>query len=613
MRDSLEYDSEDTDPRLSLAFSLSSLTSSDYDDIDRRDHPDNFKPFAGTPDPSANRRKKRQRHSDATFDRLAPFQYRTVADGDLFRLAVIFPGTGEAPVECKLIWESSKAPKRDFVCLSYCWQTIEREADIIADGFRLPVTKNLLSALQSLRKRTTNLLIWIDQICINQDDDLERGHQVSIMKNIFNQAKEVIVWLGDEDEKTQMLFEYAKKMRRGDESPKTTVIPKGSSHVSPKRILKRIMNPRQLQDAIRTLLQRPWFQRVWVIPEVALARFAVVACGRQRLSWDNLVRLIREVKPLPIAGFDKQAALLGNPRQRIAIITQMTASQRDRLAHTDITQLLILAKSSRATDVRDMIYAFYGLTLLTTFPSYTRSVEMLYAEVIHMYVNSIKWETYYSSWHNLTEAQRTHQLMSILYSAGTLHQHHTLPSWIPDLTFSWHLAPIWCKTTSNILTGSGKDEWSTGVRCDFRAGGDKRKAFEILDRANGMHHLRLSAIIFDSITIVSETTPASTPSPQEPNAVSPTVDDSPTLRYGRTFFRTAKGSMGIATPGVEAGDTVAVILGGDVPVILRPREGLEDNSTAYKLLCECFLQSEAIMQGGLVGTDTTLAEDIVLI
>ena len=598
LRDDLEFE-EDPDPRFALGFRTLSLGSEEFDQYQPHD---DHRPYSASSDSSASRRRRRQRCSDTAFDQLEPYQYQTVADGDLFRLAVIFPGSGTQPVHCRLIWESSKNPKRDYRCLSYCWQTIEREADIICDGFRFPVTNNLLSALRSLRDPRANLLIWIDQICINQEDHLERGHQVSIMKKIFNQAKEVIVWLGEEDVQSRKLCEYAKRMERGRQSPK-----------NPQRILKKLLNPRQLQDAIQNLLERPWFQRVWVIPEVALARFTVVACGRDRISWDNLVRLIRDVEIPNVAIFDKHMALLGNPRQRIAIITQMIASQRQGLFHTDITQLLILAKSSKATDVRDMIYAFYGLTLLTTFPDYTRSAEMLYADIVEFYITSIKWDTYYSSFHNLTEEQRTHQLMSILYSAGSLHQHFTLPSWIPDFTFSWHLAPVWSKTTSNIVTRSGKDEWSVGVRCDYRAGGEVRGEYEIINGPYEMHKLRISAIILDTIATVSENTPATTPGPNEENQLAPETTESATLKYGRAYFKSTMGHVGIATPGVETGDVLAIILGGDVPVVLRPCGDHDEKSRAYKLLCECFVQSDAVMYGELARMEWTNAEDVVLI
>jgi len=349
-----------------------------------------------------------------------------------------------------------------------------------------------------------------------------------------------------------------------------------------------------------------------VIPEVALAKSTFVACGESRISWDNLVRLIRKTKTTNDAVFDKQSDLLGNPRQRIAIITEMIGMHRRGLAHTDITQLLIIAKSSQATDLRDMIYAFYSITLLTTFPDYTRSIELLYAEIIHMYVNSIKWEMSYSKWHDLSEAQRTFQLMSILYSAGALHQHRTLPSWIPDLTFSWHLSPIWCKTTSTTLTASNRDDWSTSIRSEFRAGGWCRETFEIIDRPHGMHQLQLSVIMLDTIITVSETSAASTPDVSE-HSFMPHESDSSTLRYGRSFFRTTKGDTGIATPGVQAGDKIAIVLGGDVPVVLRPCRADGHTLQTFRLLCECLVQNDALMNGVMAESCLTLSEDVVLI
>jgi hypothetical protein len=568
------------------------VDSSGYEEYEPQD---DHRPYSAGGEPSSTRRKRRQRQASHKLERLESYEYHTTADGDLFRLFELLPGTGTQPVEGKLDFEYCTKPERVYTCLSYCWETVEREAEIICNGFLLPVTKNLLAALKCLRDPKRSYYIWIDQICINQDDSSERGHQVSIMEHIFSQAKDVIVWLGEEDDKSKKLCQYARKMKRREDD-------------SPKQTLKRILNPRQLQDAIQKLLQRPWFQRVWVVPEVALARFTTVQIGQDQISWDNMVRLIKDT-PLPQAGgFDKQIALLGNPRQRIAIITQMSASNKIAY-HTDIAQLLILGKGSNATDLRDFVYAFYGLTYLRTKPDYRLPVEIVFADVIQHYINSIRLDPSYSKQHDLAEEQRTQQLMSILYSAGALHQHFPLPSWIPDWTFSWHLAPVWCKTTSNIITGSFKDEWSSGIRSDFRAGGDRCGEFEVLAGPQGMHRLLVSAILFDTITIVSETTPASTPGLDE----EPHIDPDPSLKYGRTFFRTGQGYVGISTPGVQAGDNVAIILGGDVPVIVRSCGSYDEKTKAYKLLCECFVLSGAVMQGEITRSKWTLAEDIVFL
>jgi hypothetical protein len=328
------------------------------------------------------------------------------------------------------------------------------------------------------------------------------------------------------------------------------------------------------------------------------------------------VRLIRDVD-FPVSGFDKQFNLLGNPRQRIAIITQMIASQREALAHTDITQLLILGKGSKATDVRDMVYAFYALTHVTTFPDYSRQPEWLFTEIIHMYLNSLMWEASYSSWHELAEQQKVFQLMSILYSAGTLHQykHWNLPSWVPDWTYSWHLAPVWTKTDPNFITGRGKDEWTLGIRSDFRAGGERLETFEILEGSRGQ--LRISALILDTVRIVNETTPA--PTPDASQELVPehgddwhTVDPS-VLRYGRCFFTTDQGIVGLATPGIEPDDQIAVFPGGDVPVVLRPSPEPQRRHKLYKIVCECYVQACAVMSGEALKSNWSLVEDIILI
>jgi len=84
----------------------------------------------------------------------------------------------------------------EFEALSYCWG--DRSADepvIYIDGQLLKVTKNLHSALLHLRQRS--MPIWIDAICINQQDTTERTRQVRHMDSIYSSARLVIVWLGE--------------------------------------------------------------------------------------------------------------------------------------------------------------------------------------------------------------------------------------------------------------------------------------------------------------------------------------------------------------------------------------------------------------------------------
>lgn len=164
LRDSLDFeDPEETDPRFTLGFRSLSLEGTQYQHHD----PDyDERPVSSSSDPLNARRARRLRQHDQHLKALPPFKYNTVADGDVFRLVVLKPGYGSQPIDCQLIWRSSRTTIRDYKCLSYCWQTTDRAASIICDGYRLTVTKNLLAALQCIRRATSKVLIWIDQICV---------------------------------------------------------------------------------------------------------------------------------------------------------------------------------------------------------------------------------------------------------------------------------------------------------------------------------------------------------------------------------------------------------------------------------------------------------------
>lgn len=85
-----------------------------------------------------------------------------------------------------------------YLALSYTWGDPNDTVPITLNGQRLAITRNLKRALQRLRTINTKTLVWIDALCINQLDPAERMHQVEMMRVIFENPTEVIVWLGDE-------------------------------------------------------------------------------------------------------------------------------------------------------------------------------------------------------------------------------------------------------------------------------------------------------------------------------------------------------------------------------------------------------------------------------
>lgn len=93
------------------------------------------------------------------------------------------------------------AEEHPYEALSYTWATedgdCKRTSQITCSDARIWVTKNCEVALRYLRKEGSNRILWVDAICINQKDVKERGHQVGIMRDVYANATEVLIWLGE--------------------------------------------------------------------------------------------------------------------------------------------------------------------------------------------------------------------------------------------------------------------------------------------------------------------------------------------------------------------------------------------------------------------------------
>lgn len=97
----------------------------------------------------------------------------------------------------------------DFTALSYVWGPKATGSHLIAcNGVTLAVTESCYAALKHLKRKLAAFTIWIDAICINQKDDTERSHQVTLMGDIYSHASTVYVWLGEGTEGTDRAMAY---------------------------------------------------------------------------------------------------------------------------------------------------------------------------------------------------------------------------------------------------------------------------------------------------------------------------------------------------------------------------------------------------------------------
>lgn len=116
--------------------------------------------------------------------------------------------SGDQSICCQLS-VCSVDDEPSYTALSYVWGNPDITLPIFVNDIEVQITTNLFDALTQLRENNVGTL-WVDAVCIDQKNDEEKGHQVQMMRSIYQNADEVIAWLGKEDHNS-------KKGDRGDE------------------------------------------------------------------------------------------------------------------------------------------------------------------------------------------------------------------------------------------------------------------------------------------------------------------------------------------------------------------------------------------------------------
>lgn len=173
--------------------------------------------------------------------------------------------------------------------LSYAWDD-PKSGDSITfiriNGYNLSVGLNLFSALDQLAKLYKGDLLWIDRLCINQQDDDERGRLVARMDKVYRNATEVIIWLGPSTDRTGAVFDLVNKVAQVKEE-----LFEKENLFGPTFLQDNGLNyagDNIWRDDYLELYERRWFSRGWVVQEVVLAQHAVVLCGHHRIDWTIL-------------------------------------------------------------------------------------------------------------------------------------------------------------------------------------------------------------------------------------------------------------------------------------------------------------------------------------
>ncbi|SPO07340.1 uncharacterized protein DNG_10034 [Cephalotrichum gorgonifer] len=438
------------------------------------------------------------------------------------RLLTISPSPAsshDGPIQCSLQVVDLDHPP-EYYALSYTWgvpaeygplSTMTDDSDclILCNTEALTVTPNLHGALRRLRHipRLAGKAFWVDAVCINQQDQKERGDQVRLMAYIYRSAASVVSWLGEEDEHTEPGFALLRELKSvSDRTPHLMQVLAGLSPDSGGYGEQlAVFSNRQAWVAVAHVFQRTYFTRAWIIQEVVLAPAVSVLCGCHELPWSAMAEashfLSTSVWRHHLYGLfvDSVGSQLGHAEEHPAISFRYQApttlrsttkeynkrqqqpyhpENRHEWART-LLYTLIKARNFKTRDPRDKIYSLLGLV-----NEYAQDKPGL-IPTYELEDSHAAAATYVDAAIQILEDSDDLLLLSCV-EGETFQNRATgrLPSWVPDWTFE---GPIGLRVT--------------GYERYF-ASGDSKQRPSIDRRALT---LSLRGIRLDRVTMVGET------------------------------------------------------------------------------------------------------------
>jgi hypothetical protein len=580
---------------------------------------------------------------------MSSFKYTPFSEEDnSIRLLALKSGAYDCEIEIELfpvpVWQGDPP---DYEALSYVWGSTEDRRRIavrewsapdlskplseslygdprklVSEG-QLPVTQNLEVALRYLRRPTSHRVLWIDAICIDQENMEERSFQVQRMGRIYHAARQVVIWLGPGNETSPLAVEALRiigtdSLFKSDEHLMYSL--RESTTKSFKIDTLALKKQEAEWLAIQELLQRKWFTRLWVYQEYQMSKQAMILVGSLQLNWEKFVSAVFWIRKSPAylnSGLHILDNNLMNPMYGLAIGSDVPTA----------TVVMHQTRHKQCFDPRDRVYAILGVTetihnnRFKIVPDYTKSVEEVYEEF------------------NTAVILSTDDL-HILRFVSSPKANSNMPTWVADLSDMNACGPIIPSeaagrvknTASNSVFVKNSDLNVTGLITDTLAhclppvslsakvpeiatciqswepkdlltasyvGGSKLQDAFLKTILCGrlLENFALERGVAPSLEYIKtayQTVIWGAPS-EEANAKF--ISSLFHAVLGRKFCRTEKGFMGMFPADAKVGDQVWVVLGSDLPLLLREvkvpwREG---SLGEYQLLGCCYVAG--IMHG----------------
>lgn len=343
-----------------------------------------------------------------------------------------------------------------YKALSYTWGDNQMTHDIYVNGKKLTITLSLAFALYHLRPKTKPLRIWIDQICINQEDKQEKTEQVGFMDRIYRNTEEALVWLGPAADGSDALIDMFNKLGvfaeqfnllayyKKDKYHELQDIELKVNPQDPKSINYHAFCDSIVHEFTHTFFAsliafygRPWFYRAWVVQEFSLPPKVTFICGHKTIQAETLMVVLRMItstmtaKVIRATSGDQTMMSLLETHNGMNTLDPFFSSRQRRKVWDEgrdngdslyqVLQRVCVEQLVQATHGCDMVYGLLGLVNdakdLGISANYSEEDQQLQAAL-----------TYTRTARAIISSGK----VDLLIFAQHKKQDMTLPSWVPD-------------------------------------------------------------------------------------------------------------------------------------------------------------------------------------
>jgi Heterokaryon incompatibility protein (HET) len=328
-----------------------------------------------------------------------PYKYSKLEKPDHIRLVLLHPRFGFRPISCSMV-EGPHMRLLMYEAISYTWGCPDRTEEILVNGYTLKVTKSVYEILAKFSSQFLPQLLWIDALCINQDNGEEKEQQVPIMDKIYSHSLFTTVFLGQsplpeaQNKKREDILPYQfdgirpqdEQTREHFETARLTFDIFNEFHILKKPLqrmgkdvyeLYESLSPNAFKSrqwsALLTLLQHPWFARVWVVQEIALSPAVKVRYGDEIIDWKVIasgLKMIHNLRHFRLwLEWSHGVQIRHTEHSSLYNIIRMDnlrenlwpSEKYGRVKDISITDVLAESLYFKATNPRDQVYGLMSL------------------------------------------------------------------------------------------------------------------------------------------------------------------------------------------------------------------------------------------------------------